>query len=91
MNYWNIGLYETNFTKTYNTVGYVKSDSTFMVLFNVNSFQCNIKFIVEGKKEKYCCFPKLYPLLQYRNYRIPFSKFNQREFTFEVQSKKKLT
>ena len=72
MNYWNIGLYETNFTKTYNTVGYVKSDSTFMVLFNVNSFQCNIKFIVEGKKEKYCCFPKLYPLLQYRNYRVPF-------------------
>ena len=35
MNYWNIGLYETNFRKTYNSIGYVKNDSTFMVLFNL--------------------------------------------------------
>ena len=33
MSYWKIGLYETNFTEKYNTVGYVKNDSNFMVLF----------------------------------------------------------
>ena len=35
ISYWNMGLYETYFTENYNTVGYVKNDSNFMVLFNL--------------------------------------------------------
>ena len=61
MNFRNIGLYETKFTKIYNTVGYVKNDSIFMVLLQLNSFQCNRKFIVEGKQEKILLFSKLLP------------------------------
>ena len=58
MNYWNIGLYGTKFTKIYNTVVYVKNDSIFMQL---NIFQSNIKFIVEGKKGKILLFSKVLP------------------------------
>ena len=58
MNYWNIGLHGTKFTKIYNTVVYVKNDSIFMQL---NIFQSNIKFIVEGKKGKILLFSKVLP------------------------------
>ena len=61
MNYWNIGLYGTKFTEIYNTVVYVKNDSIFMQL---NIFQCNIKFIVEGKKGKILLFSKVLPAYQ---------------------------
>ena len=61
MNYWNIGLYGTKFTEIYNTVVYVKNDSIFMKL---NIFQCNIKFIVEGKKGKILLFSKVLPAYQ---------------------------
>ena len=64
MNYWNIGLYGTKFTKIYNTVVYVKNDNIFMQL---NIFQRNIKFIVEGKKGKILLFSKV----------LPFSKSNE--------------
>ena len=64
MNYWNIGLYETKFIKTYNTVGYVKNDSIFMVLLQLNSFKCKIKFIDEGKKGKILLFSKVLPELE---------------------------
>ena len=58
MNYWNIRLYGTKFTKIYNTVVYVNNDSIFMQL---NIFQCNIKFIVESKKGKILLFLKVLP------------------------------
>ena len=61
MNYWNIGLYGTKFTEIYNTVVYVKNDSIFMQL---NIFQCNIKFIVEGKEGKILLFSKVLPAYQ---------------------------
>ena len=58
MNYWNIGLYGTKFTKIYNAIVYVKNDS---ILMQLNIFQCNIKFIVEGKKGKILLFSKVLP------------------------------
>ena len=42
-------------------VVYVKNDSIFMQL---NIFQCNIKFIVEGKKGKILLFSKVLPAYQ---------------------------
>ena len=60
MNYWNIGLYGTKFTKIYNTVVYVNNDSIFMQL-NIYATLCNIKFIVESKKGKILLFSKVLP------------------------------
>ena len=48
---------ELNLQK-YNTVVYVKKDSIFM---QVRIFQCNIKFIAEGKKGKILLFSKVLP------------------------------
>ena len=39
-------------------VCYVKNDSIFMALLQLNSFQCNIKFIVERKKGEILLFSK---------------------------------
>ena len=92
MNYWNIGLYETKFTKTYITVGYVKNNSTFVVLLQLNSFQRNIKFIVEGKKGKNTAVFKIFICLS--NIEITeniFFEIQSKKITFEIHSRQKFT
>ena len=88
MNYWNIELYGTKFTKIYNTVVYVKSDSIFMQL---NIFQCNIKFIVESKKGKILLFSKVLPAYPiYKSQGVSFSKSNERNLLLKSNQNRNL-
>ena len=78
---------ELNLQK-YNTVVYVKNDSIFMQL---SIFQCNIKFIVEGKKWKILLFSKVLPAYPMQKLqRVSFSKSNERNLLLKSNQKRNL-
>ena len=57
----------------------------------LNIFQCNIKFIVEGKKGKILLFSKVLPAYQMQKLqRVSFSKSNERNLLLKSNQKRNL-